>query len=44
MKRHIFAMFLIAAAAGHASAQNDVFLCVDQNGTKEYKNTGATKG
>ncbi|MGB6055586.1 MAG: DUF4124 domain-containing protein [Burkholderiaceae bacterium] len=45
MKRHFFALLLTAvAAAGHAHAQNDVFLCVDQNGTKEYKNTGATKG
>jgi len=43
MKRHFFAMLLIAAA-GHVWAQNDVYLCVDQNGTKEYKNTGATKG
>lgn len=25
-------------------AQSEVFLCVDQNGVKEYKNTGDTKG
>jgi hypothetical protein len=25
-------------------AESEVFLCVDQNGVKEYKNTGDTKG
>ena len=30
------------SAAVHA--QSEVFLCVDQNGVKEYKNTGDTKG
>lgn len=25
-------------------AQSDVYLCVDEHGKKEYKNTGATKG
>jgi hypothetical protein len=28
----------------HAQAQSDVFLCVDEHGKKEYKNTGVTKG
>jgi len=27
-----------------AYAQTEVYLCVDANGRKEYKNTGATKG
>lgn len=44
MKHPLFAILMFAAALGHAHAQNDVFLCVDANGTKEYKNTGATKG
>jgi hypothetical protein len=36
-------MLLSALCAG-AYAQSDVFLCVNENGTKEYKNTGTTKG
>ncbi|WP_211464399.1 DUF4124 domain-containing protein [Collimonas silvisoli] len=36
--------FLLLAAVGMAHAQSEVFLCVDQNGVKEYKNTGDTKG
>ncbi len=35
---------LLFAATGQAHAQADVFLCVDEHGKKEYKNTGATKG
>ena len=37
-------MLFLAAAAGASQAQTDVFLCVDDNGKKEYKNTGAVKG
>jgi hypothetical protein len=37
-------MFLFAVVAGYVHAQSDVFLCVDENGRKEYKNTGTTKG
>lgn len=44
MKTQLFAFIVIAAAAGYAHAQSEVFLCVNDNGTKEYKNTGATKG
>jgi hypothetical protein len=44
MKRKITGLLLLAAAAGHVHAQNEVFLCVDDNGKKEYKNTGLTKG
>ncbi len=44
MKRQFLGILLFVAAIGHAHAQNEVFLCVDENGTKEYKNTGATKG
>lgn len=40
--------FLLLAAVSMlgsvAHAQSEVFLCVDQNGVKEYKNTGDTKG
>lgn len=35
---------MAAAALGQAHAQSDVFVCVNENGIKEYKNTGATKG
>nr|WP_041742370.1 hypothetical protein [Collimonas fungivorans] len=47
MKRLLPGFLLLAAvsiAAGTAHAQSEVFLCVDQNGVKEYKNTGDTKG
>lgn len=44
MKTQLFAFILIAAAAGYTHAQSEVFLCVNDNGTKEYKNTGTTKG
>jgi hypothetical protein len=44
MKR-IFAGFLFFCAfAVQVHAETDVYLCVDENGKKEYKNTGATKG
>jgi hypothetical protein len=44
MKTSFSAVLLFAAVAGYAHAQSDVFLCVDDRGNKEYKNTGATKG
>lgn len=34
----------VGIAAGAVHAQSEVYLCVDQNGVKEYKNTGDTKG
>lgn len=47
MKR-LFPGFLLLVAVsmtvGTARAQSEVYLCVDQNGVKEYKNTGDTKG
>lgn len=51
MKRHmlrfprrffLLVAFGVAAAAAHA--QSEVYLCVDQNGVKEYQNTGDTNG
>ena len=42
---HIFSgiiLFSVFTVCAHAQA--DVFLCVDEHGKKEYKNTGATKG
>ena len=44
MKRHISGIILFAAVFGAAHAQSEVFLCVDEHGNKEYKNTGTTKG
>lgn len=44
MKCLLAGVLLLAAVTTCAYAQNEVFLCVDQNGTKEYKNTGPTKG
>jgi hypothetical protein len=44
MKRR-FTMFLFfSALAIQTCAASDVYLCVDGNGRREYKNTGATKG
>lgn len=44
MKKQIMGLLLFAATAGSATAQSEVYLCVDEHGKKEYKNTGATKG
>jgi hypothetical protein len=44
MKTQLSALILIVTAVGYAHAQSDVFLCVSENGSKEYKNTGTTKG
>lgn len=43
MKKTI-AGLLLTAVTGVATAQTDVYLCVDEHGKKEYKNTGITKG
>jgi hypothetical protein len=44
MKQQLSALLILIAAAGYAHAQNEVWLCVDDHGKKEYKNTGATSG
>lgn len=44
MKKQITGLLLLAVAAGVAHAQSEVYLCVDEHGKKEYKNTGLTKG
>ncbi|MBC3876801.1 DUF4124 domain-containing protein [Undibacterium sp. FT79W] len=44
MKRLLIGFISLIAIQNIAHAQADVFLCVDDNGKKEYKNTGATKG
>ncbi len=39
-------LLLLAAGLAHAQSQNqsEVYVCVNSDGTREYKNTGATKG
>lgn len=32
------------ALAGISHAQSEVYVCIGENGTREYKNTGTTKG
>lgn len=44
MRLQLTGIVLFAAVIGYAHAQSEVFLCVDEHGNKEYKNTGATKG
>jgi hypothetical protein len=45
MKCQLSAVVLLTATLGYAHAQTgDVYMCVGENGTKEYKNTGITKG
>lgn len=38
------AIVLASVCAAGAHAQSNVYLCVDEHGNKEYKNTGGTKG
>ena len=44
MKLPVLGFILFSLCLHQAHAQNEVFLCVDERGNKEYKNTGATKG
>ncbi|MDP9109665.1 MAG: DUF4124 domain-containing protein [Pseudomonadota bacterium] len=44
MKLRLVGIALFSLLMHQAHAQTDVFLCVDERGNKEYKNTGATKG
>jgi hypothetical protein len=41
MKRQLAVLFL-SSIVFSAYAQNDVYLCIDSNGNREYKNTGPT--
>lgn len=40
----IMGLLLTATQGVYAQAEPEVFLCVDEKGRKEYKNTGSTKG
>jgi peptidoglycan hydrolase CwlO-like protein len=44
MKKHTCLLLLLSFVASYTFAQSEVFVCVNDNGTREYKNTGATKG
>lgn len=44
MKTQLSALALLALYAGAACAQGEVYVCMNDRGTKEYKNTGVTKG
>lgn len=44
IKKQLTGLLLLAATAGVARAQGEVYLCVDEYGKREYKNTGITKG
>lgn len=48
MSKRWLALFLFASLCSPfisvARAQGDVWVCVGENGTREYKNTGTTKG
>lgn len=44
MKTITFSLALWALFCVGAYAQSEVYLCVDERGNKEYKNTGGTKG
>ncbi|MGS0741508.1 DUF4124 domain-containing protein [Glaciimonas sp. GG7] len=45
MKHLISGMLIVAAFSAISAAQADnIYLCINSNGTKEYTNTGDTKG
>jgi hypothetical protein len=44
MKHQLLGMLALLVLAGAAHAQSEVYLCVDEHGKREYKNTGITKG
>jgi hypothetical protein len=44
MKTQLSTLALLALYAGAACAQGEVYVCMNDRGTKEYKNTGITKG
>jgi hypothetical protein len=44
MKAQLSAMIISSVLCLHAFAQSDVYVCTNELGTKEYKNTGITKG
>lgn len=43
MKKQLFGLMILVALADVAYAQSDVYLCLDERGRREYRNTGITK-
>jgi septal ring factor EnvC (AmiA/AmiB activator) len=44
MKYQFPALMVLLAMIGSVYADGDVYLCIGENGSKEYKNTGSVKG
>lgn len=44
MKHQLSGLLALLILSGVAHAQSEVYLCVDDHGKREYKNTGITKG
>ncbi|HVL75017.1 MAG TPA: DUF4124 domain-containing protein [Noviherbaspirillum sp.] len=44
MKKQLSLLLLLSGFAGVAHAQGEVYVCVDEDGRREYRNTGMTKG
>jgi septal ring factor EnvC (AmiA/AmiB activator) len=44
MKIQLSALLAMCALSASAHAQSEVFVCINEQGLKEYKNTGTTKG
>jgi hypothetical protein len=44
MKQKLPVLLTLLALSGYAHAQSEVWMCVNDSGKKEYKNTGDTKG
>jgi hypothetical protein len=44
MKQQLIWLLLLTATVSYAHAQSEVYVCVDENGRKEYKNTEIAKG
>jgi hypothetical protein len=44
MKYQLYILPILLAMIGSAYADSDVYLCIGENGSKEYKNIGSTKG
>lgn len=43
-KQQLSVLALLWAVAGSAQAQGEVYVCTDETGRREYRNTGLTKG
>lgn len=44
MKAQLSALLLLSVVSASVYAQNEVYVCTNEQGLKEYKNTGITKG